>query len=449
MKNVNDIWQFFENLNEFVYAADIDTHELVYMNKKTLSLYGLESLADIKDRKCYELLQNTAIPCGMCNNDSLTIGNFIEWNHYNPIIDKYLTLKDTLIEDETSGRKYRIEIAVDMSQERKRDKKLQKYRNLERIVNEGLRIALRASTPEKSILIILKYLGHFLNGERTYIFEKNACGGDDNTYEWTAVGIRPEKDSLQDLPPELCADWYCHFEEGKNIIFRNIEEVRNVNPQQYEVLKRQNIHSLVVVPLYDDGEIIGFFGVDNPPLPALDYTSDMLQIMAHFLVSCIRRRNLVRQLEEMSCTDALTKLGNRFAMDKYIANIDIEKSIGVVYCDITGLKRVNDTMGHAAGDQLILRACDSLKKAFVAYGVFRIGGDELLVLCPGIEKETLKEQIVLLKKYLKENNVTMAVGEMWMETAEIELDVLLQESEKRMYDDKAAYYKQAGIERRQ
>ena len=70
------------------------------------------------------------------------------------------------------------------------------------------------------------------------------------------------------------------------------------------------------------------------------------------------------QLENMSYKDQLTKLGNRFAMEKYINEIDAEKSIGVVYCDITGLKRVNDSMGHEAGDQLILRACDSLKKAF-------------------------------------------------------------------------------------
>ena len=88
----------------------------------------------------------------------------------------------------------------------------------------------------------------------------------------------------------------------------------------------------------------------------LDYTSNMLQIMGHFLVSCIKRRNLMSLLENMSYKDQLTKLGNRFAMEKYINEIDAEKSIGVVYCDITGLKRVNDSMGHEAGDQLILRA---------------------------------------------------------------------------------------------
>ena len=135
-------------------------------------------------------------------------------------------------------------------------------------------------------------------------------------------------------------------------------------------------------------------------------------------------------------------------MEKYFNEIDAEKSIGVVYCDITGLKRVNDSMGHEAGDQLILRACDSLKKAFGEYGLFRIGGDELLALCAGIEHAALMERIGLLKECMKQNNVNMAVGEIWREKYQTGLDTLLQESEKRMYADKAAYYKRTGIDRR-
>ena len=87
------------------------------------------------------------------------------------------------------------------------------------------------------------------------------------------------------------------FQEGKFIVFKDLEEIRESDPLQYENLKRQNIHSLVVVPLYDDGKVIAFYGVDNPPPPSLEYASNMLQIMGHFLVSCIKRRNLMSQLD--------------------------------------------------------------------------------------------------------------------------------------------------------
>ena len=105
-------------------------------------------------------------------------------------------------------------------------------------------------------------------------------------------------------------------------------------------------------------------------------------------------------------------------------------------------------MGHKAGDQLILRARDCLSKAFGDYGVFRIGGDELLALCSQIEQDVLEERIRLLKKLMEENTVNMAVGMIWQDEATTELDILLQESEKLMYADKAEYYRKNGIERR-
>ena len=80
--------------------------------------------------------------------------------------------------------------------------------------------------------------------------------------------------------------------------------------------------------------------------------------------------------------------------------------------------------------------------------MFRIGGDELLALCSQIEQDVLEERIRLLKKLMEENTVNMAVGMIWQDEATTELDILLQESEKRMYADKAEYYRKNGIERR-
>jgi len=177
---------------------------------------------------------------------------------------------------------------------------MRSVQNLEAIINEGLRIALLEKTPDQSLEVLLGYLGKALDGERTYIFERNETGGDDNTYEWVASGIRPEKENLQNVRPEVCANWYQRFGVGKHIIIQDLEHTRESDPLMYETLAPQNIHSLVVVPLYDDGRVIGFYGVDNPPAKTLDYASNMLQITAHFIVSSLRRRNLVRELQDRS-----------------------------------------------------------------------------------------------------------------------------------------------------
>ncbi len=172
--------------------------------------------------------------------------------------------------------------------------------NLEAVINEALRVALLEETPDQSLGVLLEHLGKAMNGDRTYIFEQNESGGDDNTYEWVADGVEPQKDNLQNVPAEVCASWYRKFSIGKHIVIGNLEDIRETDALQYENLKRQKIHSLVVVPLYDGEKVIGFYGVDNPPVKSLEYTSNMLQITAHFIVSSLRRRNLVRELEKRS-----------------------------------------------------------------------------------------------------------------------------------------------------
>ena len=177
---------------------------------------------------------------------------------------------------------------------------MRSVQNLETIINEGLRVALLEETPDQSLEVLLEHLGKALNGERTYIFEQNESGGDDNTYEWVADGVEPEKEYLQNVPPEVCASWYRNFSIGRHIIIEDLEDIRETDPLQYENLKRQSIHSLVVVPLYNGEKIIGFYGVDNPPVKLLEYASNMLQTAAYFIVSSLKRRNLFRELQKRS-----------------------------------------------------------------------------------------------------------------------------------------------------
>ena len=179
---------------------------------------------------------------------------------------------------------------------------MQNVQNLEKIINEGLRMALEEDTPDRSLEVFLEHLGKALNGQRTYIFEQNESGGDDNTYEWVADGVEPEKENLQNLPAKMCASWYENFSIGRHIVIKDVEDIRQSDPLQYETLKRQNIHSLVVVLLYNGEKNIGFYGVDNPPVQSLEYASNMLQTAAYFIVSSLKQRNLFRELQKQNHT---------------------------------------------------------------------------------------------------------------------------------------------------
>ncbi len=432
---IRRIWEFYEELNEIVYVADVESHELVYMNRLARELYGLQSLEEVKGKKCHEVISDSRNPCAVCNHKKLEKGCFFEEICYRPVIGKKLLLKNTILE--ADGRRYRFELAVNIGEWNEREKE---YESNEAMINEGLRIALSAPTPEKTIEVLLEYIGQYFASERTYIFEELENGFCRNTYEWCAAGVTPQKENLQNIPVEVVSMWYKRFLNGKSVIIDSLESIREEDSDVYEYLKPQNISSLVVSPLISDKEIIGFYGVDNPSGKSLYHITHMLQILGHFLVSVLRRRNLVRQLEELCFLDQLTGIGNRHAMDQAVLKTAPEKSIGVLYCDVMGLKRQNDSMGHGAGDALLIRASECLQRGFGEYALFRVGGDEFLALCEGISKEELLERVEAIKADMHRSDALMALGFVWRVDGKENIDALIAEADRRMYADKMDWY---------
>ena len=432
------LWEFYENLNEIVYVSDLDNYELIYMNRRAREIYEVNAMEEIKGKKCYEVLQGCQKPCAMCNNKRLKAGCFVETTHYNPALGRMYGLKDTMIEGD--GRRYRLELAFDMGNPEQKITIKEAEFDSEALINEGMRISLSVSDPGQSIEILLEYLGQSLSSERVYIFEEKSKGIYANTYEWCASGVVPQKEMLQNVPFEVVKLWYQRFRNRENIIIPDVESIREKDPAVYEYLVPQNIQSLIVNPLMNEGQIIGFFGVDNPPSELLTHISGTFQTISYFIASLLKRRKLVKHLEELSFYDQLTQLGNRHAMHSYILTMQDGQSIGILYCDVMGLKKVNDAEGHQAGDNLLIRASECLKREFKDYDLFRIGGDEFLVLCAGIAQKELLEKVEELKKDMKEKKALMAIGCVWRSDSREDMDQLLAEADDRMYEDKRGYY---------
>ena len=116
-------------------------------------------------------------------------------------------------------------------------------------------------------------------------------------------------------------------------------------------------------------------------------------------------------------------------------------AMGVVFADLNGLKAVNDREGHNAGDKLLFRAAALLKIAFGDHEIYRAGGDEFVVFCPGILQEVLGQQVRQLRS-LAENthDVSFAVGTVYV-TGEYDICKAMQTADENMYKDKEEYYR--------
>lgn len=443
---MNKIWELYENMNEIVCIVDIDSLEVVYMNRYGLLKAGFSSLDEVIGKPCYKVVQKSSIPCTNCNVDKLKFGEFLEWKYENPLLGHVYMIKETLLL--VDKKHYHMLMAIDISSQEHQNITASQYRTNEAVVNEALRTALSAPTPEESLEILLRNIGRSLKSERIYIFEENRERGFDNTYEWCAEGIESQKDFLQNVPFDVIRLWYRAFQKNENVIIKDIERIKNSDPKLYEYLKPQKIQSLVVSPLISQDEVIGFYGVDNPPDGMLDHISIMFMVLGHFIVSILRRRNLVRRLETLSYYDQLTGALNRHGMNEFIAHVDHEESIGIVYVDVTGLKKVNDTKGHLEGDALLLSPYQCLVDHFDEKDVFRIGGDEFLVMGNRIKKEDMERRLKNMEKNMDKYGIHLAYGWVWEPKCNGHILELLKEADERMYENKRKYYEMHPEKRR-
>ena len=160
--------------------------------------------------------------------------------------------------------------------------------------------------------------------------------------------------------------------------------------------------------------------------------------------------------EHLIEVDQLTGLYNRRSYEHRLDVLRCEKkTAGIIMLDVNQLKKINDTLGHKAGDELICGASACIRQVFSKYGTcYRIGGDEFAVILnslyeplPVITEEF--DKIIYGWRGQTLNLLSVSYGIATPEEyPDLSQDELIQKADKLMYAAKAAYYRKAGIDRR-
>lgn len=164
-------------------------------------------------------------------------------------------------------------------------------------------------------------------------------------------------------------------------------------------------------PIYEKGEIVAVQGIIRN-VEATVVTREML--------------------EYESRHDDLTGVLNRRAFNEAVLSLS-PKGIGAIVVDLNDLKKMNDEKGHLAGDALLQKAALVLLE--LSTQVYRIGGDEFVLLVNTPHQEVLLDLTVSIQEKFELNHISAAVGAAWEEQL-VDFNILYDQADQNMYEQK-------------
>lgn len=154
-------------------------------------------------------------------------------------------------------------------------------------------------------------------------------------------------------------------------------------------------------------------------------------------------------LTELAQYDGLTKLANRYYLDQYLNGLfDRSRKTDTVFClamvDLDFFKNVNDTYGHDVGDIVLERVAEYLHKVFRATDfIARFGGEEFIVVLPGMGKDQAMQTAERVRKYFVEHpiiinedlaiSITVSIGVSELEESDESWDQIVKRSDVALY----------------
>ncbi len=155
-----------------------------------------------------------------------------------------------------------------------------------------------------------------------------------------------------------------------------------------------------------------------------------------------------KQIEYLSYHDQLTGVYNRHFLNEEIEKLNKDDFLpmGLILADLNGLKLINDTFGHQAGDQMIIIAVNIIK-AYLPEGssIARIGGDEFIILLSNTDELSAKALVKQLEKAcesipLKDLYLSVAFGYGLKQTVDDSYETVFKEAEDRLYRNKLFHH---------
>ncbi len=247
---------------------------------------------------------------------------------------------------------------------------------------------------------------------------------------------------------EIMQTWDATIGDSTCIIIKDeqdMEWLKSNNPVWYKSLTQSGVKSLVLFPLINNNTTMGYIWAVNFNVNNTVKIKETLELTTFFIASEISNYLLLQNLEILSSMDLMTGVKNRNTMNVTMDNLVSGKTklkypYSVIFADLNGLKQVNDEKGHAIGDELLKSAAGILQETFSYYDIYRVGGDEFMIIAEGLDENVLEKKIESIRTMSsKIENLHFAIGGHVAQEGE-DIRLVMRSADEKMYDDKKKYY---------
>lgn len=175
----------------------------------------------------------------------------------------------------------------------------------------------------------------------------------------------------------------------------------------------------------------------------------LISLVIYWILSSSKKSAVINaRLNVIANYDSLTGTKNRnsfhTAIDKF-GSLNLSQ-FACVYLDANGLHEINNRLGHQAGDRMLRSVADVLCQNFPHECVYRIGGDEFVVLCQNMDKQDIEDRMDKVRQNLISLDYEISFGIEWRDQ-DIDIKEMVNLAEGSMQHDKQQYYKENGKER--
>ncbi|MCG6118291.1 MAG: EAL domain-containing protein [Aquimonas sp.] len=401
-----------DGTNAGLYVADMQTHEVLFVNELSRRLLGQDMLGKL----CWKVIQGrTDGPCGFCTNPRLlnsdgTPAPPVIWEHYNPVLNRWYQLHDQAIPWD-DGRYVRLEIALDITEQKRLELSLRESEERYRELFE--------QSPD-ALMIVAPPEWRFIAGNPAMARLFGASSLDE------LLALAPA-----DLSPPLQPDGSASAPRTRALIEIALSQGHWSGEWVY---RRLDGRELVCAVQLNRTEIGGRAVVQGIVRDITDFKRQQLQLqrIAHY--------------------DPLTQLPNRVLLADRLQQAMAQASrrgrcIAIVYLDLDGFKEVNDQRGHDAGDRVLVSIAQRMRQTLRESDTLaRLGGDEFVAVLDDLATPqaclpTLSRLIEAARLEMRDGGVSLRVSAslgvtFYPQAQGIDADQLLRQADHAMYQAK-------------